>query len=487
MALHSTLRGCSLPLAIALLGVLPSTARAQNFPSPGNPIITRVQFVFSLVTHYNSVFDRIDFYNDHGSPLGNANYAVPFLVYEPTVTLYNPYNVPMSLIDPIVKISDPPIGFTFKKNGVFLRDDFAAGNFLGLARFQATNESNPAARKTFTLRLSDPPTNPQPGIRVTLQPGESKTFGTWMENNWTWGLEFAGGYSRSFFDSNFYSNFTNVDNRTQNQFGIEAISSSAPYNRAGFQTDGLSLTSGRPPATLYSFETGTLFTSPNWVSIKMTDTVSVQAKTMRTNPNPPETGADFQVDFMRKQTSSPPATLIKSFPMSLTGLIQHPAQPVISRTYQVRDLLQKPTDQTLGGKSPFASLTMIAKSRALREKRFYTTPAVPASDLYEMHFSEVQDFTLGTGILASDAPTGAPQIIAYTRSGDTLYIDFSGRADLYGINNWKVRGSNNLHDGFPDNLDSVTTVTTGQSASGIYKAAINIAGHGDQYFIRIEE
>ncbi|MEK7951607.1 hypothetical protein [Luteolibacter soli] len=494
MALHSsTLRAVILPLA--LLGALPSTASAQGTPQPGYPVISRVELLFSMVSHYNSISDRINFYNTYGQPQGSTNYASPHLVYEPIVTLYNPYNETLTMTRARVKISDPPVGFSFKKNDVYLRSEFASGSFLGLARFQLANESNPDARKTFTLLLTELKGNSTPGDPIKLLPGESKTFSAWVEPIWTWGLETAADYMpRSFFDWNASNDFTNRDKRTANLLGVEAVASR--FNifgspNAGFQTDGLSAHIVRPPATLYSFEAAHNHTD-SFVLIKLTDTINVQAKSMRTAPV--ITGpTDFQVDLLKGQTQNPTTDLVKSFPMSLAGIIQNNTTPVISRTFTAGDLLQKPADQTSGGKMPFASLVMIAKSRALRENRFYTTqpPGPPqdntGNDFYELHFTEAIDFT-GAHVFASDASlTAAPQIIGCSRVGNVLYIDFSGRPANPGEITWKVRGSNNLHDGFPDNLNSVTGIYTGQAPSGIYKAVVNITGHGDPYFVRIEE
>ena len=91
----------------------------QSFAQTRQPVISKVEFIFSMVSHYNHLGERINFYNTAGSPAGNTNYAVPHLVYEPVVTLYNPYNEALTLTKARVKISDPPVGFTFKKNNVF--------------------------------------------------------------------------------------------------------------------------------------------------------------------------------------------------------------------------------------------------------------------------------------------------------------------------------------------------------------------------------
>lgn len=477
-------------LGLSLLCGLSSPAVSQT----RHPVIAKVEIMFSLVSHYSHISERVSFYNGSGIPKGNINYAVPHLVYEPAVTLYNPYNEPLTMARSRIKIWDPPVGFTFKKNDVFLREDFANGIFHGLARFQVGNDANASARKSLTLSLSSPTATGNPGDQIVLQPGESKTFSCWVEKDWTWGVETAGGFTpRSFFDWNPTHDFTNRDNRTQNAFGIETLANGYPYftfddPRAGYQTDWLSQGNGlRPPATLYSFENPAR-NNDGWVAVKLTDTIGLQAKSMRTVsasafPNAP----DFQIDLLRGQAQNPATDRVKAFPMSLAGIIQNDQNPVISRTFRASDLLQSPNDRTTGGKSTIAKLIMIAKSGALRANRFYTTPATPTGELYELHFTETMDFNTGDPAAPSDASTiTAPQVHGVSRSGNTLFIDFTGIASPYGTKNWFVRGTTSLADGFPDDLTSSTTVIKSMSASGIYKAIIDLTGRGERYFVRIE-
>ncbi len=70
----------------AVFGGLTATALSET----RHPIISKVEIVFSLVSHHSHVGSRVDFYNNYGEPRGNLSYAVPHLVYEPVVTLYNP-------------------------------------------------------------------------------------------------------------------------------------------------------------------------------------------------------------------------------------------------------------------------------------------------------------------------------------------------------------------------------------------------------------
>ncbi|WP_193213663.1 hypothetical protein [Luteolibacter marinus] len=451
------------------------------------PVISKVEILFSMVSHHCHLTDRVSFYNSYGSPKGNLYYAVPHLVYEPSVTLYNPYNEPLTMTRSRVKIWDPPVGFTFKKNDDFLRDAFAAGEFHGLARLQIANENNVNARKTFTLSLSSPTESGQPGAPIVLQPGESKTFSAWVESNWNWGVETAGGYTpRAFFDWNFSNDFTNRDGRTLSAFGAEAVSSNFTHYlhdpRAGFQTDALSLAAARPAATRYSFETSSGWAG-NWVAIKVDEVVRVQAKAMRAFPA--SATPDFQVALLKGLSPTIASDTVKGFPLSVSGIIQNEAAPVISRAFRVEGILQHPIDMTPGGKTPFAALTMVAKASALRGNLFYATPVVPAAELYELHFVERTHFYEDPP-MPSDAPTGGLEVLGVERVGDKLYVDYTATANSIGLAYGAVRGTSSLEDGFTDDLSAVTTKMASQSAAGIYKAIIDISGRGDRYFVQIE-
>src|SRR5262245_40992072 len=118
----SSARGFTCLMLMA--SALASPVHAQTTPTR-YPVISKVEFLFSMVSHYAHIPERVNFYDTSGNPKGNINYAVPHLVYEPIVTLYNPYNEPLTMSRTQIKIWDPPVGFTFKKNSDFLRNDFA--------------------------------------------------------------------------------------------------------------------------------------------------------------------------------------------------------------------------------------------------------------------------------------------------------------------------------------------------------------------------
>ena len=475
-------RGTALAMAALLFSFTSQRSQAQN-PALSTPfVISKVQLVYSVVTHHSSISDRVNFFNVKGSPAGNANYAVPFLVCDPIVTLYNPSNTVATRSKVRVSIEDPPVGFKFKKNGDYVRPEFAAGEFQGMARFQIANENNPTARKSFTLLLRDRNGSGIPGASIILQPGESKEFAAWVESNWTWGLETSGGYTpRCFHDWNTTSDFTNRDGRTQNAFGVEFIPGWNPM--AGFQMEHLSH-STRPVATRYDFEIANNWDG-GWMGIKLTDTFSLEAKALRvlSQANLP----DYKVDLLGGNIADKQSDLLRAFPMSLDNLrLGNPAQPVVARTFIVGDLLQAASDATPGGKTPFAALTMVAKTGALQANRFYEKPPLPTEALYEFHFGEVFDFN-GTSLIVppTDAPQHeAPVVTKVSRSGTSLFIDLATGNEP---GQWLVKGTSNLEVGFPDDLTSQSIFISGPEGSGIGKTIINVAGLGERYFVRIEE
>lgn len=375
------------------------------------PVIAKMQIMFSAVTHYNHIGDRINFFNTQGVPKGNENYGCPHLAYDPVVTLYNPYDVALDLQKLRIRIWDPPVLFGFKKNNAWLREEFASGKFQGLAQFQIANERNPNARRYFSLYLREM-NGTSPGKKIRLEPGEVKVFSPWVEPNWTWGLETAGGYSvRSFFDWNAGNDFGNQDGRTKQQMGIETVPGWDP--RAGLQTDHLSYSS-RPQNTRYDFEIANNWNG-GWLAIKNTDTFTVEAKPGRTvaDANTP----DFTVDLLAGSVADTTRDILRTYKFrfgdATSEISATPAKPIISRTFLVGDLLQKPADTRPEGKTPFAILSMAAKTTidpydqsmpwlhnhpVVEGSDQLTTRVGNALDSYDMRFEEVQDFNTFPGV-----------------------------------------------------------------------------------------
>lgn len=409
-------------LAIVSNGLRPSPTAERLLPA-----IAKLQVMFSVVSHYNHIQDRVDWYNNNGNPKGNNNYGAPHLAYDPVITLYNPYDVALDLSKLRVRIWDPPVVFGMKKNGNWLRSDYASGNFHGLSRMQINNEFNPNARRYFSFLLTELRPNLQPGNRITLQPGEVKVFSPWVERDWTWGKETAGGYTpRCFFDWNADNNFGNRDGRTGNTFGVETVPGWDP--RAGLQVDHLTYSAGqRPLNTLYDFENPAMKNN-GWMAIKLTDTFSVEARPGRTVTASSQ--PDFVVDLLAGQKvdtaklDDTSIDMLRTYRFKLSNPVNemssNPANPTIKRNFRVGQILQMPTDKTVGGKSPFAILSMTAKTtkadldfsmpwlhnHPVTEGAEQTSSRVGnALDSYDLRFEEVTDFNTNPGGIELDAGT----------------------------------------------------------------------------------
>lgn len=383
------------------------------------PVIAKLQIMFSAVSHYNHLGDRIDFYETKGNPRGNRNYGCPHLAYDPVITLYNPYDVALDLAKLRVRIWDPPVRFGFKKNAAWLRDEFASGDFHPMARFAIAEESNVGARRYFTLLLTEM-TGSRPGGRIRLEPGEVKVFSPWVEPNWTWGVETSGGYTvRCFFDWNVANDFGNRDGRTGNLMGIETVPGWDP--RAGLQTDHLSYAGKRPIATRYDFEIANNW-SGGWLAIKLADTFTVEAKAGRAVNIASQ--ADFTVDLLAGAMQNPAGDILRTYRFRYADptkeISANPSHPVIRRTFRVGDILQKPEDKSVGGKSPFAILTMAAKTThgdldnsmpwvhnhpVIEGSDQNTAQVGNALDSYDLRFEEVADFNQNPGGIEFDSTT----------------------------------------------------------------------------------
>lgn len=332
------------------------------------PVISKIQMVFSLVSHETQIRSRRKFLDARGDPRGSDKYGVPMLTYDPVVTLHNPYDVEIEMPYMRVRIWDPPVVFRFKKNGVYVREDFEHGRFCGLSRFQLKQQSNPFSRKYFNLILSElGGSSDEPGSPIVLKPGEVKVFSPYIEKEWNWALETKHKYKpKAFFDYELDSRFGEVDNRTQygplGKMGVHCVPG---WNtRAGLTTDHLGQENLRPPATVYPFEVGTYHGNSGWLAVKKTDTFTVEAKPgkaylSRKNP-------DFMVDVLSGKDVSHEEDLLRRFEFKFKDVVQElsddPENPVIERVFKVGDIFQGDTDDTAGGKTPFAILTMTAKT-----------------------------------------------------------------------------------------------------------------------------
>ena len=348
-------------LAVSPTGMDPSPLRERLLP-----VIAKMQIVFSIVSHHAHITDRVQFMDNQGDPKGNDKHAVPHFVYEPVITLFNPYDVVLDLKKLRIRVWDPPVAFRIakisKEKGFgWYRQEMANGEFHSLARLNIANEHNTSARRSFTLYLTDG-TAQAAGQTLRLQPGEVKVFSSRVESNWSWALECADMWSpRSFFDWNAGADFGNIDRRTSNQKGVEAVPGWDP--RAGIQTDHMSYSGGRPEATLYDFEKLPGGPGGGFISIRNTDEIQIEVQPQRTTAGNTAI-PDFQVDVLAGNVDDVTKDILRSYRFRFTNPIaeisENPKKPVIIRKFLVSQTLQKWTDKSLGGKKPIAMLEMTA-------------------------------------------------------------------------------------------------------------------------------
>ena len=169
------------------------------------PVVAKVDILFSLVTH--DVADSNEVTKESGSwnyglaqkiqqnDPGHPHYMA-WLVFEPIITLWNPYNVP-------IQFPTMSFGINYLPIGVHTKADFGAGwrDILGMLEPGDINYWQPiAAMNTgsggsslincnFFMRLQGTSTvggPPNSNTPIKLDPGEVKVFTAYVPNNATW-------------------------------------------------------------------------------------------------------------------------------------------------------------------------------------------------------------------------------------------------------------------------------------------------------------
>lgn len=149
-----------------------------------SPVVAKMDMYFSFVckdSHGNWV-ETIK--TASGDP---QRTCMLYMIYSPVVTLYNPYNVPITFSSLRIDFKDIPVGFRFFRNGRAQTSRLAAMNelyYYGLG----------AAGKSFGIDLKNALSGASTGS-ITLLPGENRVFGESVDGNWSWSAN-----SGSFFD-----------------------------------------------------------------------------------------------------------------------------------------------------------------------------------------------------------------------------------------------------------------------------------------------
>lgn len=169
---------------------------------PIAPVIARCELLFSAFvkqTHSGWVTSVPNAFSSAGS---GWDYMV-HLVYQPVITLWNPYNVPLQLDNARVEIDSPPVGFRFfRTSGTGALAGPINTTHVPLSQLYV----NAADRRIKRFHLSlynevsgDTPTNPS----VVLLPGEVKIFSPYVPPTATYNTQVrleSGSPAVSLFD-----------------------------------------------------------------------------------------------------------------------------------------------------------------------------------------------------------------------------------------------------------------------------------------------
>ena len=404
------------------------------------PVITKLQVIYSVVSHLVQAPERIREFNTTGfqnnGVKGVEKYAVPKLSYDTVVTLYNPYDVELELPHLRLRIWDPPVAFQFEADRDYIANSYrfqkgkARGSvWHGLAQLQEIREDNMNLRKFFNLMLVDRKEDGSPGDPIIMQPGELRVFSPYVEDEWTWGFESPRYYaSRAFHDTDPRKRVNERDNRDLNgigKFGMRCIP--GWDTRAGFMTQ-------------YHWTYGPTY-MVKWDAFKVKAVPYINKRT--------DDASDFIVDVMAGQNLDEVRTvggsgrydelehqvdnndILRRYEFNFGEAGVHPSplevaealsedkgqtrleDYIIERDFLVGDIYQEVDERGPGGKTPFAIFSMTAKSTT--DEQDVTKPwlfnnlvvdgellnpdvAGPIHHSYDLQVDEIGSFTNFPGI-----------------------------------------------------------------------------------------
>jgi hypothetical protein len=222
--------------------------------------------------------------------------------------------------------------------------------------------------------------------------------------------------------------------------------------------------------------------------MKLTDHILVQAKGVDTVLNPAV--PDFQLSLLGGKIQDPAADTRKRYSFNIGDLVQNqtesPDSPAISRLFQISDLLQTPTSTTPGGKMPFASFVLVAKSAALQQRKFQADIQPPSGELYEARLEERLQFVpdiMYNG--PSDYPRSGVLVTGVERVGNSLMLDVAAEPLRNQRSMWKIVGGSDPGAAFTDDLAGGSIIREGPEGTGVYKLTIPVPAGSEKYFVQI--
>lgn len=336
------------------------------------PVLAKLQIVFSMVTQPLNVKDRHNLapkYNQLDRRFANQHLRA-WLAFDPVVTLWNPYSVPIEFSSLSIGLDKIPVALRFAKEvggnqfdlrNIERQNGLNNRTFWPLSHFvHGGNKQNAISNFTFNIRGG----NMTDGISrepVVLEPGENKVFSLFVKEGQAWGRvidDFVIQGSEQVGAANGRSLVKEVDLVE----GLNWV--------GGFRFDHLARNkNNRNPRSLYSFERQS--TNPGtWhtCSLRPTDSIVVKA---RLSDNDARTDSEDerenQFTMLVEMDSFGEVSGERIEGGSFTvrdrsKLYEDDSDEVIERSFNAAELRQDIRDSDRGGKTPFAVFTMTAKS-----------------------------------------------------------------------------------------------------------------------------
>jgi hypothetical protein len=131
------------------------------------PVLAKAQFVFSISFGYHSALTASAASNNNSKPRGQKDEFVTWLVIDPVITLWNPYNVNLRFTGARIDLFRVPLAFRLYKNGTLINSEYThlANTFLN---------SDFNNRKETFYRLNLLPD--QGDYELVMAPGEHIVF-----------------------------------------------------------------------------------------------------------------------------------------------------------------------------------------------------------------------------------------------------------------------------------------------------------------------
>lgn len=347
------------------------------------PVVAKLQILFSLVTHPlstkgNATITRA--YNTEDSAFAGQHLRA-WLSFEPIVTLWNPYSVPIEFDGLSIRLDKIPVAFRFAKDAggrtgeADLRvEDPQTGDRINRSYWPLSNfvwgggKEDAISNFSFDITGGDMSS----GISreaVRLEPGENKIFTAFIQEGDSW--------------EDVKDDFCIQGSGAVGSSNARSVIKNVPFvegwnTMGGFRVDHIARwQASRNIFSLYDFERRATTSPQNtlidqnwfmWCALRPQDSIVVKAKLANNDVNSDredEATDDFTmlVEMDRKGGIKSDRILGNSFTVQQKeNLYEEDVAIPIVRSFPAITILQEESDTTRGGKTPFAVFTMTAKT-----------------------------------------------------------------------------------------------------------------------------